>query len=529
MPRLRLGIAPLAIILLCLVAAAGCKKRNPLFCCTSEVSCTASGIDEPITPCTDPERPYCDDTGPDGTGLFGHGRTCIADPMGAPCNTAEECAAERPVCLDHLCVQCEQASQCDASAPACSDTTHLCGACTEDSDCSAVADAPHCLVDEGTCAACVVNDDCGGDTPVCAAGACVQCAGTDDCGADTPVCLANQCVQCDGPDDCSAAAPVCGDGNACRGCLADAECASDACDEDAGGRCFDQADVIYISPRGKAGACTRDAPCASFEQAIGHVTGTRNVIKAAPGTYDGQVVIDDTAVTILADGATVTPPANQTAVSVVNGGDATIEGLTVTGVVGNGNTVAVTCDASRLTLSRSTVIGNTGGGGIELSACEFSLTNNIIANNGNVNSPFGGVQISNIAAEGLHEFEFNTVTRNVATPNSATGLACGFIAVPLPFSNNIIYGNLADGTGTQVGGDDDCTWNYSDIGEAVTGTDNINEDPAFVDVKNRDFHLGPRSPARNAADPAATLARDIDGDARPAGKGYDMGADEATE
>ncbi len=65
----------------------------------------------------------------------------------------------------------------------------------------------------------------------------------------------------------------------------------------------------------------------------------------------------------------------------------------------------------------------------------------------------------------------------------------------------------------------------------VAGTRNISEDPEFVDpgVEERNFHLQPASPARNAADPEATVARDIDGDTRPAGERSDMGADEIPE
>jgi hypothetical protein len=57
---------------------------------------------------------------------------------------------------------------------------------------------------------------------------------------------------------------------------------------------------------------------------------------------------------------------------------------------------------------------------------------------------------------------------------------------------------------------------------AVPGASNGN--PQFVDSANHDYHLGPSSPARDAVD--AGPARDFEGDPRPNGARYDIGADE---
>jgi hypothetical protein len=53
-------------------------------------------------------------------------------------------------------------------------------------------------------------------------------------------------------------------------------------------------------------------------------------------------------------------------------------------------------------------------------------------------------------------------------------------------------------------------------------------DPMFENASQDDLHLMNGSPAKDAADPAATTNVDIDGDARPnpAGGRSDMGADE---
>lgn len=58
---------------------------------------------------------------------------------------------------------------------------------------------------------------------------------------------------------------------------------------------------------------------------------------------------------------------------------------------------------------------------------------------------------------------------------------------------------------------------------AVPGGNNT--DPLFVNPSNADFHISPTSPARDKA--ATGPATDFEGDPRPMGASFDLGADES--
>jgi len=186
-----------------------------------------------------------------------------------------------------------------------------------------------------------------------------------------------------------------------------------------------------------------------------------------------------------------------------------------------------------LRLQRAT-IDNNAGGGIKLTRCQFSIVNNFLLANGGFRSFHGGIGINEVTSTGLHDIQFTTIVGNGAGDKVASGITCNSVLVPLRFANNLIYDNAVRDMATQVGGDTDCTWAYSDIGpQPVTGTadggNNINEAPAFVDIGMRNLHLQPTWPHRNKADPTVNDLLDIDGDRRPLGGRADMGADEVVE
>ena len=64
-------------------------------------------------------------------------------------------------------------------------------------------------------------------------------------------------------------------------------------------------------------------------------------------------------------------------------------------------------------------------------------------------------------------------------------------------------------------------------GSIFTGTVNVWGDPAFVDPEAGDYHIGPDSAAIDAGVESGVTV-DIDGEPRPAGRGYDIGADESS-
>ncbi len=68
-------------------------------------------------------------------------------------------------------------------------------------------------------------------------------------------------------------------------------------------------------------------------------------------------------------------------------------------------------------------------------------------------------------------------------------------------------------------------WSGSGV---VTNTLEVRGNPAFVAPDNGDYHIGDASAAINRGVNAG-VTDDIDGQARPAGAGYDIGADEYYE
>ncbi len=536
-------------LVMSLVWLSGCKEKTDSYCCTGP-SCS------PRVTCGDLARPYCDDQGAYGDHVP---RTCIADPMaadgGGACEMTSDCKDPgTPLCIGNVCVQCQGPADCSAQAPVCQ-AVHSCGACEAESDCNLYAPGtPHCG----------------------ALGHCVACrtAFPDDCDLGSP-------------------APVCDPGSAaCRPCQGDDECSSGICDEGSGA-CVQTPDIIHVdgTATGGLGCGTAASPCRTINEGVLAVQlPNRFWIQVAAGTYQENLVLDGKKVRIVgpfflppaSPKVTLTPAANQVACALITGNsDVSLENMELSGAGGiTANADGVRCNIggatasprltlkkvtvdlnaaqgvdssscdltiegsiirgnplgglfavdSKVSMTRTAVVSNSGGG-VSLSASDFSLVNNFIIDNGSSSSTIGGVLISMDPPSGVAgaRFEFNTVAGNNTKDGFASGIRCD-VGTTLSFKNSIVYNNQPDPSATigQVSGDS-CKWTFSDIGPngpAVTGNGNINLNPTFLNPASDNFHIDTASLAKNVAETSSQVGEDFDGEPRPMLGGWDMGADE---
>jgi hypothetical protein len=188
------------------------------------------------------------------------------------------------------------------------------------------------------------------------------------------------------------------------------------------------------------------------------------------------------------------------------------------GVVLNGNTI----------LSNTASTGSTGwGGGLYLDGGAAVLADNVILAN---HATLGG---------GLHLTDQDTATlkNNIVADNQAEDAGSGLYIER--GSSRLWHTTLArntggDGSGLHIGGSygtgtvalTNTILVSQTVGITVAaGTINLWGDPAFVNPSAGDYHLGQGSAAIDAGIDAG-VTTDIDGDPRPLGLGFDLGADE---
>ncbi|MDD5677406.1 MAG: choice-of-anchor Q domain-containing protein [Kiritimatiellae bacterium] len=173
-----------------------------------------------------------------------------------------------------------------------------------------------------------------------------------------------------------------------------------------------------------------------------------------------------------------------------------------------------------------------GGGGLRSYGSGGIVRNCLIVNNTAVKEA-GGVWVGYSGApnKGL-TMENCTVVGNSANGNGGGIWANNASALPTNiFLNTVIYGNTADGSGSNWFGTvaftvtNCCTMPTN----ALPGGNNLNADPLFADPGNTNYHLTTRSPCINAGIYSNWMANAVDLDGQPRinqryGGTVDMGA-----
>jgi parallel beta-helix repeat protein len=180
----------------------------------------------------------------------------------------------------------------------------------------------------------------------------------------------------------------------------------------------------------------------------------------------------------------------------------------------------------------NTIASNTAnkdGGGIVIVGGDDILVNNIVADN-QAGAEGGGIRIFEAAPRLLH----TTIARNRGSNGDGINVAeHNYIFSSVKLTNTILVshavgiyvrdGNTVTLEATLWGSD---SWaNVTDTIGLVISTTNITGDPAFVAPEAGDYHIGSTSKAIDVG-VNTPVTVDIDADSRPAGKGYDIGADE---
>jgi parallel beta-helix repeat protein len=186
-------------------------------------------------------------------------------------------------------------------------------------------------------------------------------------------------------------------------------------------------------------------------------------------------------------------------------------------------------NASEAMLSENTVSANREGG-LFLFESDALLVNNLLVGNRD-NWEGGSLYIKGGSSRLVHTTFVRSSGRSgiYVTEGwwtSSTVALTNTILVSHTVGITVTPGNTATLEATLWGGG---TWandmDWGGTGTIVTGTHNYWGDPVFVNPDAGDYHIGPGSAALDRGVDAGVTV-DIDGDSRPVGAGYDLGADE---
>jgi hypothetical protein len=187
---------------------------------------------------------------------------------------------------------------------------------------------------------------------------------------------------------------------------------------------------------------------------------------------------------------------------------------------------------SDVDLTGNLIVGNSAGtwqnaqragGGIAVqSTIPVTISNNLVANN--VGGPWdgGGVHVGLSWAPGSQ-----AILVNNTIVNNGHNAIQAFLYAHLSLTNNLISGHEVGVYTTtlftgSVTADTNLFWNESD---PIVGVNAIQQAPLLTP----DFHLRDASPALDAGLTIPWLVHDLDGESRPQGSAYDIGAYEGAE
>jgi parallel beta-helix repeat protein len=186
-------------------------------------------------------------------------------------------------------------------------------------------------------------------------------------------------------------------------------------------------------------------------------------------------------------------------------------------------------NTSSPTVTNCTFSGNSAGqqgGGMSNSSSSPTVTNCTFSGN----SAAGGGGVYNYSSS-------PTVTNCTFFGNSAAGYGGGMFNWQSSFptvTNCILWGDSSPEIYSEAGLSPSVS--YSDIQGGYPGTGNINADPRFVDpdgpddvvgTQDDDLHLTELSPCIDMGTSSGAPDTDLEGNMRPQGDGYDMGAYES--